>query len=222
MRKNQTFKFVLTGGSCGGKTSAIKMLKEKFENFNYNVFALGETSTELDFKGFTREKLGNEEYQRRILKRQIEKENIIMKYAKESKKNSIILCDRGTLDGNAYIADETFTKLLNEINYTREELAKRYDAVFHLTSVAVDMPEKYENTSNIMRRENILESQTIDKRLQKIWSINPNIFIIDNSTHLDMKIERTFLAMQYFIEKKRRKTTNKICDVNKNNCVLGD
>ena len=51
------YRFVLTGGSCGGKTAATIMLKQMFEKLGYHVFIINEVSTELDKKGFTLEKL---------------------------------------------------------------------------------------------------------------------------------------------------------------------
>ena len=90
---------------------------------------------------------------------------------------------------------------MSEIKVNKKDLLGRYDAVFHMTSVAVDLPKKYENISNDMRRENAIESIEIDKKLLDIWSEHPCRYIIDNSTGLNEKINRVFLNMSNFIER---------------------
>lgn len=57
-KNKRVFKFVLTGGSCGGKTTTTRVLKDKLEKLGYNVFIIPEISTELDLKGYTLEKIG--------------------------------------------------------------------------------------------------------------------------------------------------------------------
>lgn len=203
-RNKSVFKFVLTGGSCGGKTTATLILPKKLEALGYNVFVISEVSTDLDYKGHTLEQLGREQYQREILQWQIAKENFFINIAQSTQGDSLIICDRGALDGSAYVTEEMFNTLLNELNIKKQELYNRYDAVFHMTSIALDAPEKYENKTNPMRRENIEASKIIDKRLQDIWSKHPNRVIIDNSTPLDKKIERVFTEMTRSIETLKR------------------
>ena len=38
-------KFVLTGGPCAGKTTALSKIIEKFSDLGYQVYALPETAT---------------------------------------------------------------------------------------------------------------------------------------------------------------------------------
>lgn len=200
-KNKRVFKFVLTGGSCGGKTTTTRVLKDKLEKLGYNVFIIPEISTELDLKGYTLEKLGRKKWQEMILRWQIAKEDIIYKKANITEKPSIIICDRGALDGQAYVTESLFNGILNKLNLNKEELYKRYDLVFHMTSIALDFPEKYENTSNPMRREDIYASKIIDKRLKNIWAIHGNQYIVDNSTDLNGKINRVFSEIVKYVEK---------------------
>lgn len=186
----RVFRVVLTGGSCGGKTTATRTLKNDLEKLGYKVFIIPEISTELDLKGYTLEKLGREKWQEMILRWQMAKEDIVSKKASMSDKTSIIICDRGALDGQAYVTESLFNSILNRLRLNREDLFRRYDLVFHMTSIAVDCPEKYENISNPMRREDIYASKIIDKRLKDIWGIHENQHIVDNSTDLNGKINK--------------------------------
>lgn len=64
--------------------------------------------------------------------------------AKLSKKKSIVLCDRGLMDGSAYVDPSEWAELL-EVNHLNEVLMRddRYDLVLHLVSTAVDAPQFY-------------------------------------------------------------------------------
>lgn len=197
----RVFRVVLTGGSCGGKTTATRTLKNELEKLGYKVFIIPEISTELDLKGYTLEKLGREKWQEMILRWQMAKEDIVSKKASMSDKTSIIICDRGALDGQAYVTESLFNSILNRLRLNREDLFRRYDLVFHMTSIAVDCPEKYENISNPMRREDIYASKIIDKRLKDIWGIHENQHIVDNSTDLNGKINKVLSEIIKHIRK---------------------
>jgi hypothetical protein len=55
-----------------------------------------------------------------------------------SKKNSIVLCDRGLMDGSAYMDSVEWKKML-ELNSLNEVLMRddRYDIVLHLVTAAI-------------------------------------------------------------------------------------
>lgn len=45
-------RIVLTGGPCGGKTTSIEKIVEKFEELNYKVFVVPEAATLLKKYGY--------------------------------------------------------------------------------------------------------------------------------------------------------------------------
>lgn len=55
-------KIVITGGPCGGKTTAESYIRSAFEKLGYRVIFITEASTELIFSGITPEKLGQKDY----------------------------------------------------------------------------------------------------------------------------------------------------------------
>lgn len=50
---------------------------------------------------------------------------------------SVILCDRGLMDGSAYVSEELWQAVLDEIGLTPMQLRdKRYDSVIHMVTAA--------------------------------------------------------------------------------------
>lgn len=64
--------------------------------------------------------------------------------AKLSKKKAIVLCDRGLMDGSAYVEPKEWSELLS-INNLNEVLMRddRYDLVIHLVTAAVGAEKFY-------------------------------------------------------------------------------
>ena len=55
----------------------------------------------------------------------------------KSEKPSVILCDRGVMDGQAYMDENTWIALLDEMDQNVINLRdKRYDGVIHLVTAA--------------------------------------------------------------------------------------
>ena len=67
---------------------------------------------------------------------------------------TMLLCDRGVMDGKAYIQDEGWQALLYENGYNMVNLRdKRYDAVIHLVTAADGAEEFYTLENNQARYE---------------------------------------------------------------------
>lgn len=93
----------------------------------------------------------------------------------------IILCDRGTMDGKAYISNQDWQIILDELSMTDIQLRDdRYDAVIHLITAA-DGAEEYYSLNNAARYENNLEiAKKVDKNLQMAWLGHPyRLYIIN-------------------------------------------
>jgi hypothetical protein len=81
---------------------------------------------------------------------------------------ALLLCDRGTIDGQAYWPGPG--DLWSEVGTTsRAELA-RYDAVIHLRTPTADGGYNYENP---LRRESAIEAAAIDVRIAAAWADHP-------------------------------------------------
>jgi hypothetical protein len=96
--------------------------------------------------------------------------------AVEDRDAAIVLCDRGTLDGAAYWPGPS--TLWSAVGTTREAELRRYDAVIHLRTPAVD--GGYDR-SNPLRVETAAEAGAIDGRIAEIWTGHPRRFVVEAS-----------------------------------------
>lgn len=193
MRK---FRFVITGGPCGGKSDGIKVLKKVFAYKGFKVITIAETATELITSGITPWELSNEQFQSILIDRVINKETTAWLAATcLQQEQVIILFDRGLLDNKAYMPYEMFVKILATHGLTEADVMKTYDAVFHMLTAADGALEAYSNANNEARRETPEEAREKDKNTQAAWACYPNVKLIDNSTGFSKKIDRLLLAI---------------------------
>lgn len=81
---------------------------------------------------------------------------------------SLIIFDRGVLDGAAYYLGG-LKSFLNDFGFTLEEIYKRYNMVIHLESQAVCNPKNYNNQSNKYRFSTLKEATKDEIYLRNIW-----------------------------------------------------
>jgi len=94
----------------------------------------------------------------------------------------VILCDRGVMDGAAYMTKPMWQALLDETGWSNSQLRdKRYDMVLHLITAADGAKEHYNTNSNESRYEGLEEAIATDKRTQQSWLGHSSFNIIDNS-----------------------------------------
>ena len=199
----EILRIVITGGPCGGKTSALGEISKTFRELGYTVFVVNEAATELINDGI--KPFGNENdrqelinFQRIVLEEQLAKEKTRDMAAKGCKNDKvIILYDRGILDNRAYLKDEEFKMLIDEKKITEAEILSRYDLVIHLVTAADGKEEYYERS--IVRTETIEEARQKDRRTMESWSNHPNLKIIGNDTLFDEKIKKAVNSIREFI-----------------------
>lgn len=89
----------------------------------------------LDFAGYSQEEILS--FQKVLIKVQISLEDSFFKLAQLSKSKSVMLCDRGLLDGKAFLTDAEWDSLLKDLKFTEQEIRdKRYDSVIHMVTAA--------------------------------------------------------------------------------------
>lgn len=123
------------------------------------------------------------EFQKCLMKLQISLEDIFTKIVKinASKDMCIVLCDRGLMDGSAYISKEQWDVLLNEIGVYESDIKdNRYDLVIHLTTAADGAEKFYQCDNNSARSENMTVAIDLDRKVRKAWTNHPNYFLITN------------------------------------------
>ena len=196
---------VLTGGPCAGKTTTIREVKEDLERYGYHVLLLNECATELingGIRPFGDNQVPVFDFQNEILNLQLYKEkryqDIIKKLPEETE--CIILSDRGILDSKAYLGQEMFTKLLEKNNLKEKDLGKNYDMVIHMVTVAADVKNKYNTTTNTARFEDAEEATLLDKRTSEAWQDHKNLKIIEATTIIDEKINKVIELVHEFLK----------------------
>lgn len=201
---NRIKQIVLTGGPCAGKTSSLDVINSYFSD-KYIVLRIAESTTELMSGGvfpncFT-DKSDYMECQTRL---QLLKEEIFKKTADElavnQDKSILVVLDRGLLDIKAYMTDEEFGRMLSNLNLTEEEILKRYDAVFHLTSVAIEAPEKYSNSNNEIRKEKPAEAAELDRKVLQAWSGHRCLERITSEEGMESKMEVLISKIEQIME----------------------
>jgi predicted ATPase len=162
---------VLTGGPGAGKTAVLELIRQ---SFCAHVKVLPEAAGVIFGGGFPRE---DGPACKRAAQRAIFYVQRELEAAGDSHNPTIVLCDRGTLDGLAYwpgSVDEFCSSVRTAVS---EELA-RYDAVVHLRTPA---PEYGYNHRNPLRTESAAVAADIDTRILRAWELHPRRFIVESS-----------------------------------------
>jgi len=127
---------------------------------------------------------------------QMSMEDSFCAIARSSGKNTVVICDRGTMDAAAYMAPETWKELLAIQGWTEKQLRDdRYDLILHMVSTAIGAVSFYTKSNNAARRETVAEAAALDERIKGVWSEHKHVIVVDNSTNFSGKIVRVVAAI---------------------------
>lgn len=172
-------KVVLTGIPSSGKTSVINSVIERFKEQGYRVLVVPETATEYissGIKPFGDDGVDPVFFQELVLKKQLNKEELYdMAAAHLGSDKTIILYDRGTLDGYAYVPTEDMEGVVRKCGQNKRDLLLRYDAVLFLEGA-----EKFFTTENNKARyeKNAEEAKALRKKLLNSYLGHDNLRVI--------------------------------------------
>lgn len=191
-REQRCFKLVLTGGPCGGKSTAIRLIRDEYTKRGYKVIVVAETATELINGGIINTICNRKRnYQQNQMKLQLAKEAAFRDGASYIQQDKVLMiCDRGMMDNKAYVTAEEYASILETLGTTEQQLTERYDAVFHLVSCAKGAAEHYSKETNEARQETLEEAVVMDNLILEAWKDHPRRYVIDNSTGFSEKMER--------------------------------
>ena len=195
-------KIVITGGPCGGKTSGLARISRELSDKGYEVVIIPETATFLKESGVKSDKeyLSGYEFEKMLFFLQLRLEDLFNQYAESlNDKKVIILCDRGIIDGKAYLTNEEYFNLLEELGLDNIEARDMYDAVFHLKTVADGKEEYYTCENNEARTETAQEAREADIKTLNAWIGHPHFRVIDNSTEFDGKMDRLMAEIYSYL-----------------------
>ncbi len=194
-------KIVITGGPCGGKTTALTRIQRDLAHLGYTVLIVPETATALISGGVAPWTCAtNEEYQKCQMLMQLQKERIFERAASTMPNDKIVIvCDRGELDNKAYMNDEEFENVLEFLGMTEIELRDGYDAVFHLVTAAKGAEEFYTLDNNGARYESVEEAAALDDKFIAAWTGHPYFRVIDNRADFEEKMRHLMREITYFL-----------------------
>ena len=194
-------KIVITGGPCGGKTTALTRIQTALSHLGYTVLVVPETATALISGGVAPWTCGNnEEYQKCQMQMQMQKERIFEQAARGMSADKIVIvCDRGELDNKAYMTEEEFAHVLEYLGKNEAELRDEYDAVFHLVTAAKGAEEFYTLENNAARYETIEEARELDNRFIEAWTGHPYLRVVDNRDDFEGKLRHLIHEIAYFL-----------------------
>jgi len=186
-------RIVLTGGPCGGKTTALAKLRIRLEELGFLVLTVPETATMLFSGGvpLPSDEASGFAFQKHLMQVQREVEDAFIALAKGSGRPAVVLLDRGLMDGKAYMEEEQWELLLEELQLTPVMLRdQRYDAVVHLVTAADGAAPFYSLANNESRTESVEAAIEVDRRTLDCWTGHEHLYIVDNSCSFEEKIRR--------------------------------
>lgn len=172
-------RIVLTGGPCGGKSTALAKTREWLSERGHTPFIVPEAATHLIQMGL---RPTHPDFQRHILDLSLHQENLVTAAANEAGiVCPVIIYDRGVMDQLAYIDQKEFEALLSERGLgPMTARDARYDGVISLQTAAVDAEEFYTLENNAARSESTELARTLDRRTTEAWIGHPHLRVIEN------------------------------------------
>lgn len=157
-----SYKVVLTGGPCGGKTESLPFLKHKLVSRGMKVIIISETARALlSLNYMPGDNIPYFDFQNLLFKIQFIKE-----YLNENSAN-IAICDRGLLDAKIYMDNNDFRNLLYQNRVKEKEITSTYDVALYYRTIAYEYPETFQ-------RKRIYELPELgikrDKKSLEIWN----------------------------------------------------
>ena len=208
MEESDFYKIVFTGGPCAGKTTAISSVADKLREKGYTVFCVPEAATmifsaggDLDLRNYTEYEAQKFQYLLMCLQKSLE--DIYQELALLNRnKKCVVLCDRGVMDGSAYLSSDQWQTLIDEWGVDVVRMRdRRYDLVLHLVTAADGAAEHYSAKNNTARAEEIELAIALDRKVQQAWMAHPCFVVIDNKADkgFSSKIERTETAVMRYL-----------------------
>ena len=206
-------KIVVTGGPCGGKSSSLSYLSRHLGEYGFQPYIAKEAATVLIEQGMRIKQAVAERdwvcvarYQREILEFHLHNEDQLQRIAHiDGHAKPIMLCDRGALDGRAYLeegpkGDKQFKGLLKEFGYNPLSVLERYVGVIHMLTAAVGKPDFYTCANNAARDETLEQAKYLDCRIQAAWLMHRKLRVIDNSRDFAGKLHCALQAACHVLD----------------------
>lgn len=198
-KETHVVRIALTGGPCAGKSSVLARLTATATSAGFDVYVGPEVATVLFNCGFQCPTDPSEpnydfkvyKFQKNLIKLGLQVERTMTSIAASTGRPSIIVFDRGLLDAKGYMPEETWKRVLDEVDegrgVTENYMLGRYDGVVHLVTAA-DGAIRFYKWGNVaddagnatFRREAPEEAVELDRKMQECWRHHPSHTIVVN------------------------------------------
>ena len=190
---------VVTGGPCGGKSTALARLKQMLEDRGWKVIIVPESATKLMMAGvlMTAGELGGVQFQELVLRDTLFQNKVMFGAAKHYRNQGrkvVVLCDRGLMDGKAYIDPSAFNTMIDRLGYSHQELCEAScHAVMHLRTAALGAEKYYTLANNAARKESLEDARVLDEKTLQAWAGHSHPRIISNEgADFEVKLRHLF------------------------------
>ncbi|MFO0881671.1 MAG: ATP-binding protein [Gemmataceae bacterium] len=196
-------RIVLTGGPCAGKTTALARIYAHLQEQGCMVYRVPEASTTLLNGGIVVKEAPLTHmmaFQRAIVRLQLTLEESFDSFARTAGREAVLLCDRGVMDGAAYLPRRHWLELLAREKLSEDDLRDhRYTAVIHLVTAAHGVESAYEACSNAVRYEDVEGAREVDERLRDAWRGHHHLCIIDTHPDFETKMRRVVATVSEIV-----------------------
>lgn len=175
----------LAGGSCSGKSTALKLVPKRLPEYNFITVPEAASIVLATNGGKHTKETQDKIFEMKVkLEANAEIEALISLHPK-----NIVLYDRGILDGMVY-HPKTYHERLARHGMDHEMVIAGYDAVIYMRSAARGAREHYSNETNPNRTENPDRAASKCEKLEAVWGQHPNMVVIDNESDFKGKIDQ--------------------------------
>lgn len=130
-------------------------------------------------------------FQANLIRTMMKIEDTYFDLAQTCQKNCLVICDRGLMDGSAYLPPEDWERMRKENNWNEVDLRdNRYNQVIHMVSAAVGAEEFYTCSGHKTRTEDLSLARELDNITAQAWVGHPYYDVVDNSSDFEDKIVR--------------------------------
>ena len=189
MKKKRIPRLVLTGGPCGGKSTALAILSQKLPEYGITPIMVPEVPTLVFSSGVKVQDMvanwtRNLAFQKQLIVTQLAIEKNWEEFARmQLGDQKVLICDRGAMDGAAYMDKSAFEKMVEDMGMRIVDLRDgRYDAVFHLVTAANGAEKFYTLGNNTARHETPEQARVLDGKTANAWNGHDHFKIFPNYT----------------------------------------
>ncbi|KAL8615265.1 hypothetical protein ACOMHN_051757 [Nucella lapillus] len=136
------------------------------------------------------------QFQENIIKTMMRVEKTFHDLARNRQQNVLLICDRGVMDGSAYLPQKDWERMKLKNGWHEVDLRdNRYNQIIHMVTAARGAEDFYSLSGHKTRHEGLDSARDIDNITANAWVGHPYFDVIDNSTGFDIKISKMISAV---------------------------